>query len=207
MYNKEFFEQKFENYNEIEGNAWKMHWRASQIHRMEKALEYVKRAISSYRVPVNICEIGCASADFTDKYYKENLMRIVGIDLSDRAIEICKKKYQDTNVKFIQGNILNIDLTKKYDLVICMDVLHYFSDEDKMRSMKNIQMILKAEGKAILMIPIGGNDDAKDFIEKTKKVFKKSTYDYVYTQFYQKYFEGGCCMFMISSVIKRSGED
>ena len=72
MYNKDFFDSKFEHYNEIDSNAWRINWRASQLHRMKRVAEEINLIIRNHINIINILEIGCASADFTQMYYKKN---------------------------------------------------------------------------------------------------------------------------------------
>lgn len=193
MCNEPFFNSKFEHYNEIDGNAWRFNWRASQLHRMNEAAKYVNQIISCSNHHIDICEIGCASADFTNMYYKENIMNILGVDLSSKAIEICKEKFRDkTNIRFFQGNILDLQLSQKFDLVICMDVLHYFNEEEQKQALRTIKTILSNEGKCLLMIPVGNKEDENKFVNNVQEQFSRVSYKYIYTDFYQKNFEAKC---------------
>lgn len=193
MCNENFFDGKFENYNEIDGNAWRFNWRASQLHRMSKAAECINKIISCSDHLINICEIGCASADFTNMYYKENIMNVLGIDLSNKAIQICREKYRDkVNIRFSQGNILDFKLSQKFDLVICMDVLHYFNEEEQRQALRNLKDLLVNDGKCVLMIPISDRGSEEKFVNNVQEQFSKVSYKHVYTEFYQKKFESKC---------------
>ena len=127
------------------------------------------------------------------KVHKENIMNILGVDLSSKAIEICKEKFRDkTNIRFFQGNILDLQLSQKFDLVICMDVLHYFNEEEQKQALRTIKTILSNEGKCLLMIPVGNKEDENKFVNNVQEQFSRVSYKYIYTDFYQKNFEAKC---------------
>lgn len=189
MYNADFFNEKFKNYNKEEGNAWRFNWRACQIHRMNKTLECIENIISENYI-TNILEIGCASGDFTDKFINNISCNYLGIDISDKAIELCKEKYKEyKNVKFQQGNILDLSLSEKFDLIICMEVLPYFSIEEKKKIMENLNNLLNNNGKILLTIVLNDKKDGIELMRIVKRNFDNVKYKYIYTDFYQKYFE------------------
>ncbi len=195
MNNKKFFDEKFENYTEVEGNAWRFNWRASQIYRMKSAAECVNQIISCDYYHISICEIGCASADFTNMYYRENGMRVLGIDISSKAIEICREKYKKkTNIRFVQGNILEMNFLPQFDLVICMDVLHYFNEEEQTLALANIKSFLNNKGKIVLMLPLEKKEIERNVMNNVLKQFSNVSYKYIYTEFYQRVFEKKCLL-------------
>lgn len=69
-------------------------------------------------------EIGCGSGIYPIKY-KELFAEYTGIDIGAPAIEYCKKHSDFT---FIQGDFINMDLGKEYDLVFSHSVIDHVYD-------------------------------------------------------------------------------
>lgn len=194
-YDKDFFDQQFENYNEKEGNVWKINWRASQIRRhvlVENKVKDMLQLCPDRALPS--LEIGCASGDFTIRYYEllqKRGRQLVCYDLSEKAVEICKKRFQEYDITFKQGNILSLtEPDECFDTIVCMDVLHYFNEQQWKDALKEIKRIKKKEGYALLAIPLGNEDEfGTSFRNTVKKQFEIISTDYVDNWFYQKYLE------------------
>ena len=82
---------------------------ASKIHEITEKLQ-----INS------VLEIGCGFGDNLEKF---NLEKIVGIDLSDYAIDKARKKHP--KIEFHVGNVLQIPLKEKFDLVFSCAVIEH----------------------------------------------------------------------------------
>ena len=96
----------------------------------------------------NILVAGCGlGGDLINMAYflknKKN-SKLVGIDLSPTSLNICKKrieKYNLKNIKLIEMSLLNLDpnIHGKFDLIICIGVLHHLEDPSKgLNSLKNV---------------------------------------------------------------------
>lgn len=193
-YNKDYFENCFKDYTEKEGNVWRFNWRASQRNRMQTAKNKLNDllSLSNIDTKIKICEIGCATADFTQMYFNNSNMLIRGIDLSNTAVKICKKKYEGQfNVSFDQGSILELkEKEADYDIVICMDVLHYLQESDLEKALDEIKRIKKIDGYALLMVPLSKEDDKGDTLKKEiQKKMKIISLEYIHNYFYQTHIE------------------
>lgn len=194
-YDKDFFEQQFENYDEKEGNVWKINWRASQVRRHILIERKVKDMIDLCPdAKLLNCELGCASGDFTSRYYEliqKKSGRLVCYDLSEKAVEICRKRFHESDIVFKQGNVLDIEVEDGcYDTIVCMDVFHYFDAEQQKEALKEIKRIKKKEGYTLLAIPLGNEDEfGTAFRDIVKEQFEIISMDYVDNWFYQKYLE------------------
>lgn len=194
-YDKAFFDQQFENYDEKEGNVWKINWRASQIRRHVLVENKVKDMLQLCpNSALSSLEIGCASGDFTIRYYglvQKRGGRLVCYDLSEKAIEICKNRFREFDIIFKQGNVLSIDeANKAFDTIVCMDVLHYFNEQQWREALKEIKRIKMKDGYALLAIPLGDEDEfGTSFRNIVEEQFKIISTDYVDNWFYQRYLE------------------
>lgn len=75
--------------------------------------------------------------------------KITAIDISDKMIEIAKKKFKAENLTFINADVLKHDIERNYyDLAICYSMFPHF--EDKKDAIKKINEYLKIKGKLVI---------------------------------------------------------
>ena len=97
-----------------------------------------------------VLEIGCGTGRIAKKIV--DLCKIyVGIDVSQKTINVARNHFKkETNATFIEGDFLNYDFTKMYD-VIC-STLTFMHIQDKEYALTKIFSLLKQGGKAVLSI-------------------------------------------------------
>lgn len=77
----------------------------------------------------NILDIGCGMGFFTNRCNQElhdetgARPQVTGIDVSSTAIEYAKKRFPGIN--FLVGDISEFFIDKKYDLIICKEIMWY----------------------------------------------------------------------------------
>lgn len=95
-----------------------------------------------------VLDIGFGTGILASQLY-ENGHPIDGIDFSSEMIAIAKAKMPEANL--LEWDIsegLPHELTgRKYDAIVSTYALHHLSDEQKVDFLKNLQPLLKAEGK------------------------------------------------------------
>jgi len=101
----------------------------------------------------HVLEIGCGIGTMTNLLLSDRkVTRITGLDIDKSNIELFKKNI--TSKKAIIKNI-NIENTTKnlgaYDSAVCINVLEHIKDDD--RTIKNINKVLKKNGKLIMILP------------------------------------------------------
>jgi 2-polyprenyl-3-methyl-5-hydroxy-6-metoxy-1,4-benzoquinol methylase len=101
----------------------------------------------------HVLEVGCGIGTAAQSFI-ENGSIYSGLDLSDKSIEISKKRLEDFN---LDGNIFkaNIEETDSvngidFDLIYSFGVLHHTPDIKK--SIQNIHKMLKSDGEFKLML-------------------------------------------------------
>lgn len=71
-----------------------------------------------------VVDLGCGPGYTTDMLAKATEAKeVVGIDISDYFIELARKAYPD--YKFIKGDVANLNLNEKYDLLYCRFLLSH----------------------------------------------------------------------------------
>lgn len=99
-----------------------------------------------------VLDLGCGDGRHV-KLFREMGFEVVGVDFSDEAIRLCKKKFKnDKKIK-----IYKIDLTEKnslsklgkFDLVLDWSVLDHIRKKYIKKYMANILSVIKKDGYAI----------------------------------------------------------
>lgn len=111
----------------------------------------------------SILDIGIGDA-FVEELLKKRgtKFNLSGIDISRTALEKAKKKYKG---KFIRSNALRLESKfkgKKFDVILAIELLEHISVSKLFSLYKQVNSLLKTDGKFILSIPINERLDLKD---------------------------------------------
>lgn len=101
----------------------------------------------------SLLDIGCATGAFAMKM-GEQIDEVFAFDLDSDMVEIAKSKNQNTNVHFIDGNMLDIDKLyegQEFDMVTCFgNTLVHLSNKE----LKKVFSMIKAHLNGVLLIQI-----------------------------------------------------
>lgn len=105
--------------------------------------------------PLNILEVGCGNGNISYQLarYGHN---VIGIDISQTTINTAIENFGDTpGLQFIVANAeqLSPDKDKKYDVIVCSEVLEHLNQPEKLTS--NFINLLTEDGLAIITVPNG----------------------------------------------------
>lgn len=114
-----------------------------------------------------VLDLGCGNGRYYD-YLKKKEANYVGIDNSEKLIEIAGKKHPLAD--FRTGDALNLPFKDDYfDKIIAVAVLHHIpSEEFRLRFLKEIKRVLKDNGVVIITV-------WKFHRKKEKKILLKHT--------------------------------
>lgn len=114
-------------------------------------LEIITKFLNS---PKDILDIG-SGAGTLSLYFASKNNRILGIDISKKAIESCARSSKilglEHNVDFKVMNFPNEIPNKKFDFIICSEVIEHLENDDL--ALRKIFSLLKPEGIAIISTP------------------------------------------------------
>jgi ubiquinone/menaquinone biosynthesis C-methylase UbiE len=98
-----------------------------------------------------ILDLGCGNGRFFE-LLKDKDVNYIGVDFSEKLIEIAKKKYP--KVKFQVADALNLPFPNNYfDIIYSIAVLHHIpSREFRQQFLKEARRILKPNGLLILTV-------------------------------------------------------
>lgn len=140
-----FLEGKMVSYR-IDGNP-----------RLDAAIQLIDDHVESAMV---IADVGCGIGIITEAIAKKHPeTKVIGIDLSPKNIEYCKKTIDAANTKFLTASITEqFDILRKeapggYDLVCLIDVIEHIPSEQVPHLLHNLASLLRTTGKLILAYP------------------------------------------------------
>lgn len=101
--------------------------------------------LARFLVPeeASVLEIGCATGDILASL---NSVRNLGIDLSEKMVNIAREKYPHLNFGVMDAE--NILLNEKYDYVIMSDVVGFL--EDIQKAFLNVKKVSHAESRFLI---------------------------------------------------------
>ena len=114
------------------------------VARYEFAVNYVKNK--------NTLDIACGTG-FGSKILKNNgAKEVIGIDLSEDAVNFAKEKYISDGIQFYVGDIINIELPDKYfDAIVSFETIEHVSNQ--IEALCELKRVLKPNGLLIISSP------------------------------------------------------
>ncbi|MEO8581963.1 MAG: class I SAM-dependent methyltransferase [Patescibacteria group bacterium] len=117
-------------------------------------LKYLKKVLEMFGLKkLEILDLGCGVGTI-DFYLAKKGHELTGIDISQDAIDICnqvKKELEFLNATFVQGDVQKTHFKKKFDFVICSEVIEHV--EDDVGLLKTIGNLLTDSGVLLLTTP------------------------------------------------------
>ena len=98
-----------------------------------------------------ILDVGCGHGIFTKIMAEKSSTRnVLGIDPSERKINIAKSRTKMPNVSFKKAYLSK--LWEKFDSIVILDVLYLLPEKEKIKILKKAYDLLKPKGKLVLAI-------------------------------------------------------
>lgn len=100
----------------------------------------------------NILDLCCGYGRHTYGIAKQTGCRAVGFDLSNDYLSIARQKYSVPNIKYIQGDMRNLEMLEEFDGVINLFTSFGFfkTDEENESVLEQVSAVLKKEGLFLL---------------------------------------------------------
>ena len=109
----------------------------------------INKIIEKFIEKSNLLDIGCGNG-FLTKSLSKNFKSVTAIDNSISAIDQAKKNYTG-NIKFLNGDLKNLKIDKKFNCITLIEVLEHLYSPDDM--LKNIYEISDENTNIILSTP------------------------------------------------------
>jgi 2-polyprenyl-3-methyl-5-hydroxy-6-metoxy-1,4-benzoquinol methylase/GT2 family glycosyltransferase/ADP-heptose:LPS heptosyltransferase len=138
-----------------------------------------------------VLDIACGEGYGSD-YLSNFASEVVGVDISNEAVDFAKKKYTKSNVSFLQGSAAQIpvDGENVFDVIVSFETIEHISESDQANFLREAVRLLKPDGKLIISTPDKKNYSdipnfrnefhIKEFYQDEFKKFLKVGFENVY---------------------------
>ncbi|MCT4612854.1 MAG: class I SAM-dependent methyltransferase [Clostridia bacterium] len=143
---------------------------------------YILEIIKKENIKTNeILDLGAGSGNITSRLVSKGI-GVIGVDLSEDMLTIAKEKCPDTI--FINQNIINLDIDKSFDVIICVcDTLNYITDEyDLHLAFEKISSHLNKNG--ILIFDLNTEHKFKNIYADNTFAYSEDDASYIWENFY-----------------------
>lgn len=127
------------------------------------------KIVSMVPAEKEVLDAGCGSGIISYLLEKKGC-RVVGVDIRGECIDFASKTCKG---KFYKQSLLDLRINKKFDFIMCIDVIEHFSRQDSIRVLKNLKNHLKKEGKLIIVFP---SPLYMSIVEPVWKIIRKIIY-------------------------------
>ena len=136
---KNNMEKEFESrYHELEENHW---W-------FKARRDILMNLIEKFPKESKILDIGCSGGALIKKLEKIGYTNCTGVDISEKAIKLCKSR-GIKNCYLMDGG--KISFNEKFDFIIASDVLEHIKDDKK--AVQTWKKVLAKNGRIICFVP------------------------------------------------------
>ena len=78
-----------------------------------------------------VLDLGCGMGEHCKDYIKRGAKRVVGVDISEKMLEVARKENSDENILYLNIPMEDISsIDEKFDVVISSLAMHYIEDFD-----------------------------------------------------------------------------
>lgn len=123
--------------------------------RTELILDFIQKFNNN---AINGLEVGCGEGGLTIEL-ANIIKKVDAFDISHSAIDWGKKFYYRENINYFQLDIKDyVNTDKKYNIIVCSEVIYYLSDEVISNLFIEVRKSLSRDGLFILASRVDGDD-------------------------------------------------
>jgi 2-polyprenyl-3-methyl-5-hydroxy-6-metoxy-1,4-benzoquinol methylase len=103
---------------------------------------------------------------------------IVGIDRDQGAVDFCRTQWQDENLRFVAGSVLELPFeAESFDVVLCMGAIEHFTQDEGRRYLGELRRVCRPRG-----VLIGSSAFPETRAEADALCAKNPHHLYIYTR-------------------------
>lgn len=96
----------------------------------------------------NILDVATGTGVLIPYYLNRNIREVVGVDLSDKMIEIANAKFNDHRVKFVCKDVNELTCDNYFDSIVIYNAFPHFDNEEKL--IRHLSKMLKEKGRLVI---------------------------------------------------------
>ena len=111
------------------------------------------------KIQTRILDAGCSDGRATKgcKAFLENNKHVVSFVGADQDATRVKKARENSNdIEFLCSGILDLEFENEFDIILCLNVIRYISDDSKAKVLHKLAQMLKPDG--VLVTGINARD-------------------------------------------------
>ena len=133
-----------------------------------------------------VLDVACGSGYGTNMLSK-TAKSVIGVDLSQAAVDYCSNKYQSDNLEFKQMSADELDFPEhSFDVVVSFETIEHLTEEAQKKFLYHIKRVLTKDGLLIMSSPnrdvwskmINKEDNKHHLHELNEEEFKQLLNDY-----------------------------
>jgi 2-polyprenyl-3-methyl-5-hydroxy-6-metoxy-1,4-benzoquinol methylase len=101
---------------------------------------------------LDILDVGCAQATLALRLAEAG-HRVCAIDLRKKFLDYAASRYEKGDIQFIQGNVLQLEMEKTFDLIFANQIIEHLVYPLEM--VKRLECLLKPGGRLVVTTPNG----------------------------------------------------
>jgi cyclopropane fatty-acyl-phospholipid synthase-like methyltransferase len=106
------------------------------------------------RLPKNskVLDLGCGTGLPYDKYFVDNKINLIGIDISERHIDLAKKNVK--TAKYLVGDFFSKDIKGKFDAIVSYFAIFHIPRTEHKKLFERINSLLNKEGHILITLGV-----------------------------------------------------
>lgn len=102
----------------------------------------------------NVLDVGCGFGWFEKEALKKKVKRIVGIDVSNEAIDFAHKVFRDKRAQFLEGSATKLPFKEcSFDILVAWEVIEHILAGEEIRFFREAYRVLRKSGYFYLSAP------------------------------------------------------
>tara|TARA_Y100000768_G_C23966205_1_gene678007 strand:- start:486 stop:1187 length:702 start_codon:yes stop_codon:yes gene_type:complete len=142
--------KEFKHFDKLSKEWWDENGDFKVLHQIRPIrIKYILNQLDSNIKNIDVLDLGCGGGLVSEPLARLGA-NVTGIDFVENNIKVAKlhSKKKNLNIKYISKDIENLDIKKKFDLIIMFEILEHLDDWEKF--LKKIKINLKKNGKIII---------------------------------------------------------
>ena len=142
--------KEFKHFDKLSKEWWNENGDFKVLHQIRPIrIKYILNQLDSNIKNIDVLDLGCGGGLVSEPLARLGA-NVTGIDFVENNIKVAKlhSKKKNLNIKYISKDIENLDIKKKFDLIIMFEILEHLDDWEKF--LKKIKINLKKNGKIII---------------------------------------------------------
>ncbi|MDW7661640.1 MAG: class I SAM-dependent methyltransferase [Bacillota bacterium] len=127
-------------------NARAQDWDNTVVHD-ESKVEHIVNLLQ-VRASDHILDVGTGTGVLIPHLlkYLDDHGHITAVDVSEKMLEVAESKYSGKNITYRLGDVLEMPMDEKFDVIICFSVFPHFK-ENKLKAIGTLSQLLNDGGK------------------------------------------------------------